>query len=69
MTVNVEDERKSRKKNYGCEFRTRHRISQLQYEWYCTITHEKCNSLPSKCKIRLRTLALEKHKPLLSFFS
>jgi|Deesub1362A_J573_1020465.scaffolds.fasta_scaffold17829_1 hypothetical protein len=66
--INEVEERKSRKKNYGCEFRTKHRISQLLVEFYCTITHDKCKEKPSKCSIRLRTLMLEKHKPLLSYF-
>ena len=64
----VREERKSRKKNYGCEFRTRHRINQLAYEWYCTLDHEKCEFQPSRCPKRKRTLALEKHKPLTTFF-
>ena len=69
MIENEETERERRKRNYGCEFRTRHKISQLQIVFYCTITHEPCENQPSKCKIRKKTLALEKHRPITSFFN
>jgi len=52
MIENEETERERRKRNYGCEFRTRHKISQLQIVFYCTITHEQCENQPSKCKLR-----------------
>jgi len=69
MGFKNDDERTRRRRNYGCEFRTKHRISQFQIELYCTLTHEPCNEQPRKCKLRKKTLAEEKHKTLKEFFS
>jgi len=68
VKIDNSDERTRRKKNYGCEFRTKHRVSQLLVEFYCTLDHEKCEYQPSRCPKRKRALALEKHKPITSFF-
>ena len=54
----------NRLKNYGCENRIKHKISQHgDYVFYCAIDDKICNEKPTKCFKRLK----HKHKPLTAF--
>jgi len=55
---------KSRLKNYGCENRIKHKISQTgAYVYYCLIDDQICDRKPSKCKKRFKPM----HKSLFDF--